>query len=100
MSDFYERNNIERPATQAKSQSELLGMRPPERVLRTAIHLLARTRSYRGETLWAIVSKLTGHGCGYSEQICKELEWDPNMRVWPKTTLPTIKQAPTSGDSQ
>lgn len=99
MSDFYERNNIERPVPQAKSASELLGMRPPERMLRTAIHLLARTRSYRGVTLWAMVSAITAHGSGYSEQICKELGWDPDMRVWPKTTLPS-KPAPTSRDSQ
>lgn len=31
--------------------------------------------------LWSIVSHMTGHGSGYSVEICKELDLDPNQIV-------------------
>jgi hypothetical protein len=86
--DFYERNKISRPVPNAPSRSQLLDGRSRESLLRNAYRMCRRSRLWRGIILWAWVSEVTGHGSGYSEQICRELGWDPNMRVGPKADLP------------
>lgn len=86
--DFYTRNRIERPVTNAKSRSELLDGRSREYLLRNGIREMQQLRKYRGWELWAIVSRLTSHGSAYSQQICEELGWNPHTKVNPKMQLP------------
>ncbi len=93
MRDFYERNRIARPVPNEPSRSELLDGRSRERLLRNAFNELRSSRHWRGATLWSFVSVMTSHGSGYSEQICKELGWDPDMEITPTAQLP-----PTSGE--
>jgi hypothetical protein len=35
---------------------------------------------------------MTGHGSGYSAQICREMGWDPEMRIGPKSELPSTER--------
>jgi hypothetical protein len=34
---------------------------------------------YRGTPLWALVKDLTGHGSGYSQEICLSADYDPDQ---------------------
>lgn len=88
MSNFYERNRLVRPLENAKSRSELLDNRSREYLLRNAFLQIRVVRRWRGRTLQEFVSTMTSHGSGYSEQICKELGWDPDMQITPSALLP------------
>lgn len=88
MTDFYTRNRIARPIPNAASPSELLDSRSRDRLLRNAFAEMRHMRCWRGQSLWTWVSRITSHGSGYSEQICRELGWDPEMRIGPKAELP------------
>jgi len=80
MADFYERNRITRPIPNAASSSQLLDMRSRDRMLRYAyIAFVQNSRKWRRTPLWSFVGTVTGHGSGYSAQICVELGWDPDM---------------------
>jgi len=86
--DFYERNRLARPLPNAKSPSELLDGRSREIILRNVyLHTRDQPR-WRGTYLWSWVGAMTGHGSGYSMQICHEMGWDPDMKIGPKAELP------------
>lgn len=87
---FYERNRIVRPMPNVASPSELLDSRSRDRLLRNAFAEMRHMRRWRGQTLWTWVSRITGHGSGYSLQICVELGWDPEMCIGPKVELPRV----------
>lgn len=47
-------------------------------VLRNAHRIIALDkRAYNRVPLWSFVSEITGHGSGYSTQICRDLGWEP-----------------------
>lgn len=94
MTDFYERNHISRPVPNSKSRSELLDGRSREIILRNVYLHMRDQRRWRGSLLWSWVGAVTGHGSGYSAQICKELGWDPNMRIFPTANLPSAVTQP------
>lgn len=83
MSTFYERNPSALPW-----KGRLVEARPQETILRNAFRRLQRLRSYRGLHLWVMVGDLTGHGSGYSQQICEELGWQYDMPITPTAKLP------------
>jgi hypothetical protein len=92
--DFYERNShIQRPIPNAKSPSELLDGRSREVILRNTFLYMKDVRKFRGMDLWSWVGAMTGHGSGYSMQICEELGWDPHMRISPSARLPDLRPA-------
>lgn len=94
MADFYERNNIARDRLEnAASASVLLDNRSREIILRNAFNWMQDKRYWRGMLLSTWVGAMTGHGSGYSEQICRELGWDPNMIIDGRAELP--RRAPT-----
>jgi len=82
-SSFYERNPAARPF-----QGRLVEMRSQEHLLRNAFWALRDVRKWRGRNLESFVGAITGHGSGYSQQICKELGWDPEMTITPAARLP------------
>lgn len=88
MTDFYERNRLVRPLANVSSRSELLDNRSREYLLRNAFHEMRNMRKWRGSILWSWIGAVTGHGSGYSMQICEELGWDPNMIITPSARLP------------
>jgi hypothetical protein len=91
--DFYERNYIKRPVPNVASRSELLDGRSRETLLRHAFYQMRDMRRWRGSILWFWVSAVTGHGSGYSWQICQELGWDPDMKITPKAELPRAESS-------
>lgn len=99
MADFYERNPQARDLGNRPSPSKLLDGRSREDILRNAFHEMRRMRYWRGSTLWSWVGAVTGHGSGYSLQICVELGWDPDMRITPTARLPD-RNAPQHTASQ
>lgn len=38
-------------------------------------------RQYKNTPLWSLVSDITGHGSGYSRDVCKSANLDPNQTV-------------------
>jgi hypothetical protein len=88
VTDFYERNHLVRPLANVSSRSELLDNRSREYLLRNAFHQMRNMRKWRGSILWSWIGAVTGHGSGYSMQICKELGWDPDMTITPNARLP------------
>lgn len=87
MSDFYERNPQARDLGNRASPSPLLDGRSREQILRNVFVEMRTVRRYRGMSLWSWVGHVTGHGSGYSYQICQELGWDPEMRITPSAEL-------------
>lgn len=85
--DFYTRN----PAV-AEYRGRLVELRSQERLLRGAFHQLKRVRAWRGRELWTLVGAITGHGSGYSQQICEELGWQYDMKITPTAELPRGNQ--------
>lgn len=61
--------------------SELLRTRDQEILLRNAHRMLRRTNQYRKTVLWVFVSDITAFGATYSDQVCRELGWNPNAPV-------------------
>ena len=89
MADFYTRNNLARERLEnAASPSSLLDHRSREVILRNVFNETKGLRRWRGRDLWSWVGAMTGHGSGYSEQICAEMGWDPAMRIRPDSQLP------------
>lgn len=82
-STFYERNPAARPF-----QGRLVEMRSQEDLLRNAFWMVKNERSWRGRYLWNLVGAMTGHGSGYSQQICEELGWNYDMKITPTAMLP------------
>jgi hypothetical protein len=91
-STFYQRN----PAARGY-EGRLVEMRSQEDLLRGAFWVLRDVRSWRGRTLWTLVGAITGHGSGYSQQICEELGWDYEMKITPAARLPDKRPASTRG---
>lgn len=60
--------------------SEMLKERS-ELMLRNAYAMCRNMRSLRGNYLWSFVGMITSHGSGYSIKICRELGWDPDMKI-------------------
>lgn len=58
---------------------------PKARVIILNCHSLMRRR-FMGSPLWSMVGQITGHGSGYSIQICKTANLDP-MQVCGKGML-------------
>jgi hypothetical protein len=83
MSNFYERN----PQVQ-QWKGRLIEARSQESMLRNAFIELRTVKRYRGLQLWVFVGRLTGHGSGYSQQICEELGWQYDMPITPTAQLP------------
>jgi hypothetical protein len=81
--DFYQRN----PAAR-EFEGRLVEMRSQEELLRGAFWVLRDVRAWRGRYLWTMVGAITGHGSGYSQQICEELGWDYDMKITPNAKLP------------
>ncbi len=88
MSDFYTRNNVPQ-----EFHGRLIEMRSQEKLLRGAFHAMKSWRAWRGHSLWTLVGAITGHGSGYSQQICEELGWDYEMKITPTARLPDPKAA-------
>lgn len=85
---FYERN----PATKG-FEGRLIEMRSREQLLRGAFWTLRDVRKWRGMALWTFVGAITGHGSGYSQQICEELGWDYEMKITPTARLPQPRES-------
>lgn len=83
MDEFYKRNPVV-----AEFAGRLIQLRPQEQLLRNAFNQLKHMRRWRGMPLWTLVGAITSHGSGYSQQVCKELGWDYEMKVGPNTELP------------
>lgn len=83
MDEFYTRNPIV-----ADFAGRLIELRSQEHLLRNAFNQLKWMRRWRGMQLWTLVGAVTGHGSGYSHQICKELGWDHEMKISPTARLP------------
>ena len=96
MNDFYERNPQARDLGNRASPSPLLDGRSREDILRNAFVAMRGTRAWRGCNLWSWVGAVTGHGSGYSFQICVELGWDPEMRISPTAQLPRRSEGKTA----
>lgn len=86
MSSFYERNPAARDY-----EGRLVQMRSQEQLLRNAFYELRSVRKWRGTELWTLVGAITGHGSGYSQQICEELGWKYDMKITPNARLPERK---------
>lgn len=97
--DFYQRNNIKRPMPNATSPSEVLDSRSRETILRNVFNETKGLRCWRARDLWSWVGAMTGHGSGYSMQICEELGWDPDMRIASNSELPRRPALTVSGDT-
>lgn len=82
-SNFYERNPQALPW-----KGRLVEARSQETILRNAFSRLKHVRSYRGMHLWSMIGDLTGHGSGYSQQICEELGWPYDLKITPTAVLP------------
>jgi len=80
---FYDRN----PAARGY-EGRLIEMRSQEELLRGAFWTLKDVRAWRGRQLWTLVGAITAHGSGYSQQICKELGWEYDMKITPTARLP------------
>lgn len=50
------------------------------RVIIKNIHAIAR-RKFHGVPLWSLVSSITGHGSGYSIEICNSAGLDPHQLI-------------------
>lgn len=88
--DFYTRNKISLfGLANVNSRSRLLDNRSRETILRNAFLYFRHVRKWRGCELWSWVGAMTGHGSGYSQQICEELGWDYAMKIGPNSTLPS-----------
>lgn len=87
--DFYERNKISLfGLSNERSPSRLLDNRSRDGILRRAFREMRTVRRWRGSSLVTWIGVMTGHGSGYSYQICKELGWDPEMKITPTAELP------------
>jgi hypothetical protein len=83
MNTFYDRNPSAVPF-----RGRLVEQRSQEDLLRNAFWQMRRWREWRGRQLWMLVGAITGHGSGYSQQICEELGWDYSMPITPTAELP------------
>lgn len=88
LGDFYDRNPQARDLGNRASPSRLLDGRSREMILRNTFIEMRSIRRWRGASLWTWVGAITGHGSGYSLQICVEMGWDPEMRITPTAELP------------
>lgn len=61
--------------------SEILERMDRERMLRSAYRIACGRRRMQGLPLWAFVSEVTTHGSTVAMQICRELGWEPDMRI-------------------
>lgn len=96
MADFYERNkHIKRPIQNVASPSPLLDGRSREYILRNVFLETKSLKQWKGRYLRSWISAMTANGSGYSEQICRELGWDPEMIIGPKAELPPRRRAET-----
>lgn len=87
--DFYTRNRISLfGLANVSSASRLLDNRSRAFMLRNAFREMRHMRKWRGRTVIEWVSAMTSHGHGYSDQICAELGWNPDMRITPTADLP------------
>lgn len=94
MTDFYERNShIKRPIPNIASPSPLLDGRSREDILRNVFLETKSYKQWKGRNLWSWIGAMTAHGSGYSQQICEELGWDPDMIIGPKAELPPRRQS-------
>lgn len=57
------------------------------------------SREFLRVPLWSIVSSLTGHGSGFSIEICKELNLDPNQIVRTRNQALTALKVSTAPPS-
>lgn len=60
---------------------ELTTRLTPAKLIRSAVRLVRRQRSWRGQPLWSLVSELTAHGSTYSTEICRGLGFDPDHKI-------------------
>jgi hypothetical protein len=97
VSGFYERNKIKRPVPNVASPSQLLDGRSREIILRCVFAHMKCMPEWRGTYLWSWVGAVTGHGSGYSTQICREMGWDPDMTISPNAELPLTTGPSTRG---
>jgi len=54
------------------------------RIIIINCHHLLRTK-FKNTPLWSIVGSITGHGSGYSSEICKSANLDPDQLCQRKT---------------
>lgn len=52
-----------------------------EDLLRNAYLTYRVARRNKGRPLWAFVADMTCHGSTYSARVCRELGWEPDMKV-------------------
>lgn len=57
-------------------------------------HAIMRNK-FRGSELWSLVSQITGHGSGYSVEICKSANLDPFQPCGVKHLRDLSKSDPT-----
>ena len=77
------------------SASELRISGETARIIILNTHSLLRHK-FRGIVLWSLVSHITGHGSGYSYQICETANLDPNQ----KCGVERLKDLPPNVASQ
>jgi len=58
--------------------SELRIQGAQARLIIKNVHALVRHK-FRGASLWSLVGQITGHGSGYSYDICKSANLNPNQ---------------------
>ena len=76
----------------------LLRQRDPEIMLRNAHRLLCREPKFHSTPLWYLVSEITSYGSTYSNQLCRELGWNPNALT--NEPLPARATFPTPAEDR
>lgn len=97
MNSFYERNKHVLPLTNAVSPSKLLDNRSRETILRNVFLQTQDQRRWQGMSLCTWVGAMTANGSGYSDQICLELGWDPDMKITKHAQLPARQNGGEQG---
>ena len=66
----------QKPVATSPDSSHLRMSGENARIIITNCHAVMRRR-FRGTQLWGMVAQITGHGSGYSADICKTAGLDP-----------------------
>lgn len=63
-------------------------------VLRSAHHRLRKRREYKNQVLWVFVHDMTCYGSSVSNDLCRQLGWNPNALI--DADLPPRRRSPVS----
>lgn len=78
-----------KPDSPATHGSELRIQGTQARLIIKNVHALVRHK-FRGASLWSLVGQITGHGSGYSYDICKSANLNPNQCCGGKELLDDV----------